>query len=119
MKNSSRIISTAKIFFLFISILGMIFRLQLWKGASEMLIIGLCSLAFLFAFEFQLQKKKRIPDFLWFIGASTACMGYLFKVQHWQGQDNLLYPGIAAAAIGFILRNNIQQKDEREKKDAE
>lgn len=109
-----------------IAILGTLFKVQHWPGASIMLTLGLAGLALgflpLFArYRIREAKKKNEPinKGLW-IGGIVAGMlvifGTLFKIMHWPGASIALivsWSMLAVVILPLLVLNQLKQSEHR------
>lgn len=90
-------------------LLGALFKLMHWPGASILLILGLGSFSFWFlpAALLNNYRKANMKHWKWvyivtFITFFIDTMGALFKIQHWPGAGWLLITGITLPFILFL-----------------
>ncbi len=109
-----------------ISILGTLFKVQHWPGASIMLTLGLAGLAlgFLPAFaRYRIKEAKRknesINKGLWIggiIAGMLVIMGTLFKIMHWPGAGIALIVSwslLAVVILPLLVLNQLKQSEQR------
>ncbi len=109
-----------------ITILGTLFKIQHWPGASILITLGLAGLAlgFLPAFaRYKIKEAKRknesINKGLW-IGGIIAGMlvifGTLFKIMHWPGASIALiisWSMLALVVLPLLVLNQLKQSEQR------
>jgi hypothetical protein len=109
-----------------ITILGTLFKVQHWPGASIMLMLGLAGLAlgFLPAYaRYRIRdaksKNEPINRGLW-IGGVTAgilvIIGTLFKIMHWPGAGIALiisWSMLAVVILPLLVLNQLKQSEQR------
>jgi len=90
-------------------LLGSIFKIQHWAGASVMYILGAASLCFLFMPLFlsvrikeKVGKLKIWTNVIGMLSAITLCLGILFKIMHWPGANNLMNIGGGLLILIFV-----------------
>src|SRR6056297_1222131 len=93
------IISTLSLILIIIGLLGAIFKLVHWPGASILLVIGGGGLAVLLMIWFFIGKST---DFKYLLALYFVVMllGILFKLMHWPGANMLLRAGYV---LSFIM----------------
>ena len=90
-------------------LLGSIFKIQHWPGASVMYILGATSLCFVFMPLFlsirikeKVGKLKIWTNVIGMLSAITLCLGILFKIMHWPGANNLMNIGGGILLLIFV-----------------
>lgn len=109
-----------------ITILGTLFKIQHWPGASILLTLGLAGLAlgFLPAFaRYRIREAKRknesINKGLWIggiIAGMLVIVGTLFKIQHWPGAGIALiisWSMLAVVVLPLLVLNQLKQSEQR------
>ena len=85
------------------------------KDLSPLLVIGFCTLAFLFGVKgIAASADRAIGELILNMGLSVLCMGLLYQIQHWPGSENMLYAGAAGTTTGVIARIFFSRKNENE-----
>ncbi len=111
-EKTERLISRAEIAGLMLAILSVILMTQKINGASQLMIIGLSLLAFVYAFLgnfskeiFELEKTDSfsLALFAGYIGLSVTAMGVLFIMQRWPGADIILKTGSFVTGAMFLF----------------
>ena len=85
-RNNSYVV-VSSIFFV-----GLLFKLMHWPGAGSVLIgsMRLIILALFFELVFQLKSKLKIPTATPHLLYMFFVFGFIFKLMHWYGANNLL-----------------------------
>lgn len=90
--------TTLAILLLMVSI-GLAFKQQQFAGANEMLIVGLTFTGYTMYFVgYYLTKTKWIGIFCGLV-MSVSGIGALFKIQHWEGAEEMRLIGISCSLI--------------------
>ena len=109
-----------------LTILGALFKIQHWPGASVALTVGLGSLALIFlpvyatakireAREKQTEINKRLL-FGGIIAGGLLILGVLFKIMHWPGAGFVILISWSAVAVVFIpllVLNQLREPENR------
>lgn len=114
-----KILKWVEVIALTITVLGVLFKIMHYAGANEMLMIGLLTLSsayFLSGFvmveppQAEDGKLKGFLDLLptilrkiMFIGLSVFCVGYLFRLLHFQGANEMLIIGIGTLIMSSLI----------------
>ncbi len=107
-------------------ILGSLFKVQHWPGASVMLTLGLTGLAFIFLPMYASyrireagEKNEQINKKLW-IGGTVAgilfILGALFKIMHWPGAGIVILASWSVVGVVFLPLLVINQLKQAESK---
>jgi hypothetical protein len=90
-------------------LLGSIFKIQHWPGASAMYLFGGALLCFLFMplfLSIRIQEKvgklKIWTNVIGMLSAITLCIGILFKIMHWPWTNNLMNIGGSLLILLFV-----------------
>jgi hypothetical protein len=107
-----------------IAILGTMFKVQHWPGASIMLVLGLVGLALVFLPAFARyrirdarQKNEPINKGLWIGGIAAGMLviiGTLFKIMHWPGAGIALiisWSMLAVVILPLLVLNQLKQSE--------
>ncbi|GHN01541.1 hypothetical protein WSM22_30300 [Cytophagales bacterium WSM2-2] len=87
---------------------GMLFKIQHWTGANELLMLGFAGLAVVFAPLLIVTKRSstssfsRTKDRLAFISLLLISSGGTLKILHMAAANELLILGVAAFSLGFL-----------------
>ena len=105
-------------------IVGALFKIEHWKGADLMLIVGLGSLAYVYLLSaFRLETilnpfDSSMPDYnaprsfyidallpknAW-IGGAVVWVGTLFRLMAWSGANQMLIVGTGVVLIAVVIR---------------
>jgi hypothetical protein len=108
------------------AILGTLFKVQHWPGASIMLTLGLAGLALVFLplfarYRIRESKKKNEPinKGLWIGGIAAGMLviiGMLFKIMHWPGASIAFLVSWSLVAVVFLpllVLNQLKQSENR------
>jgi hypothetical protein len=102
-----KIIEIAFWFGIIISIIGVLFRIQHWQGAAQMLIIGILTIAEVFFLKsFQVGNLKGSERFIHnvkYISLAVFSVGFLFQIMHWPGGIIMKMIGLVCFIFVFIL----------------
>lgn len=88
-----------------IALVGTLFKLQHWPGASILLVIGLSSLATLYfpmGFYFLTNKSEKIAAAVSGLFLSLVPIGIMFKVQHWPGASVMLSAAMVSVPLVYL-----------------
>jgi|GEM_PF-1173350 len=109
-----------------ITILGTLFKVQHWPGASIMLTLGLVGLALVFLplfarYRIREAKKKNEPinKGLWIGGIAAGMLvilGTMFKIMHWPGAGIALIVSwslLAVVILPMLVLNQLKQSEHR------
>ncbi len=94
----SKILITIQGIFIFIFLVGMLFKILHWEGADLLLMIGLIGIPVVYLIHFLRKKNKGITDYLKAVWLGVFSTGLLFTILHWP-YANLL---IQIQAILFL-----------------
>jgi hypothetical protein len=109
-----------------ITMLGTLFKVQHWPGASIMLTVGLIGMAFLFLPMYASnrireagEKNEQINRKLW-IGGTVAgilfILGALFKIMHWPGAGIVILTSWSLVGVVFLpllVLNQLKQSESK------
>jgi hypothetical protein len=109
-----------------ITMLGTLFKVQHWPGASVMLTLGLTGMAFLFLPMYASyrireagEKNEQINKKLW-IGGTVAgilfILGALFKIMHWPGAGIVILTSWSLVGVVFLpllVLNQLKQSENK------
>lgn len=92
-------------------LIGSTFRTMHWPGSSLFLIVGFTLMIvsyFLYTYWKKLQAQKKGEEvkslsIVYIIGAVFVLAGIFFRIMHWQYSNILLFTGLAAALIDFLI----------------
>lgn len=79
----SRILITILSLFIFIVLVGMLFKILHWEGADLLLMIGLTGIPFVYLVHFFRKKNKKITDYLKVVWLFAFSTGLMFTILHW------------------------------------
>lgn len=109
-----------------ITILGTLFKVQHWPGASIMLTLGLAGLALVFlpmyaSYRIKESKEKNLPSNrrIWIGGTAAGILmilGALFKIMHWPGAGIVLiisWTLVAIILLPLIVLNQLKQEQNK------
>ncbi|MFL5753753.1 MAG: GldL-related protein [Bacteroidia bacterium] len=103
----------------FLMLLGCMFKVMHWPGASVMLILSVFLFCFLFLpsalvsnYKTQEGKYKALHA-VTFVVFALCMMGVLFKVMHWPGASLFLFIGLPLPFILFMPVYLYQTKDQK------
>ncbi|MGE0635898.1 MAG: hypothetical protein AB7G44_10135 [Bacteroidia bacterium] len=88
-----------------IALVGTLFKLQHWPGASILLVVGLSSLAMLYfplGFYFLTNKSEKIVATVSGMFLSFVPLGIMFKVQHWPGASAMLTIAMITVPLVYL-----------------
>ena len=97
-RNNSYVV-VSSIFFV-----GLLFKLMHWPGAGSVLIgsMTLIILALFFELVFQLKSKLEIQKATTYLFYILFVFGFIFKLMHWYGANNLLIISFAGVSVMFL-----------------
>lgn len=96
-----------------IALVGTLFKLQHWPGASILLVIGLSGLAihyFPLGFYFLTNKSEKAVAAASGFFLSFAPLGILFKVQHWPGASVMLTVAMVTVPLVYLALFFLRKK---------
>lgn len=96
-----------------IALLGTLFKLQHWPGASILLVIGLSTLAMLYfpmGFYFLTNQSEKIAAAVSGMFLSFVPLGILFKVQHWPGASVILTVAMVTVPLVYLALFFLRKK---------
>lgn len=79
-------------FFIGLTILGALFKIQHWVGAGILLLISQLGICATYTIRFLLKKYKKRLDILKFLYIFSATTTYILTVQHWIRGEYRLFP---------------------------
>lgn len=82
---------------------GLLFKYFHWNGSGTILIISLCSLAFLFGIKASHSEEENIATKVLYVSFSIFALGFLFLIQHWEGAQMMLKINGITFAASLIL----------------
>lgn len=100
--NWTRQLSTLRYFAIAVVIIGLVFKTLLWPLANMLLVLGLGSLACIFALSTFFFADVQMTRMLLGWGAATNVSGVLFSLLHWPGAIELLIVGVVMW-VGVLL----------------
>ena len=92
---------------------GLLFKYFHWTGSGTILIISLCSLAFLFASKATYTGEGNAATKVLYVSFSVFVLGFLFLIQHWEGARTMLMVSGIAFAVSLILFYVKRRKDSK------
>ena len=97
-RNNSYVV-VSSIFFV-----GLLFKLMHWPGAGSVLIgsMILIILALFFELVLQLKSKLEIPRAIPYLFYILFVFGFIFKLMHWYGANNLLIISFSGVSVMFL-----------------
>ena len=96
-----------------IALVGTLFKLQHWPGASILLVIGLSGLAMLYfpmGFYFLTNKAEKTIAAVSGLFLSFVPLGIMFKVQHWPGASVMLTVGMVTVPLVYLALFFLRKK---------
>jgi hypothetical protein len=88
-----------------IALVGTLFKLQHWPGASILLVVGLSTLAMLYfplGFYFLTNKSEKTVAAASGLFLSFVPLGIMFKVQHWPGASAMLTAAMITVPLVYL-----------------
>jgi hypothetical protein len=79
--------------------IGVVFKQQHFQGANEILILSLGAICYAMYFLGYYLAKIRWVGILCGVILATSIVGVLFKIQHWEGADEMLLIGLSCSLI--------------------
>lgn len=102
-------------------IFGLLFKIMHWPGCNELLIISLFSAACVVALaSFQIPEEStlglRPRQALWlnyfaYLSLSVLILGFLFKIMHWPGCNEMLIIGIGCLSVASVIKGFMVRLD--------
>ena len=106
-----------------ITIIGTLFKIQHWPGASILVSVGLITLALIFLPLYarykirETKKDEKSVNRIW-IGGTIAgilfILGALFKIMHWPGAGIVIissWTTVAIVLLPFVVLNQLRQEE--------
>ncbi|MBC7778127.1 MAG: hypothetical protein H7246_22025 [Phycisphaerae bacterium] len=86
----------------FLTLMGLLFKLESWPNASVMLVLGM-PLGFVGLVLIVLNAMKTKPNIFLIIGFFLTLMGFLFKLKSYPNVSEMLMLGMLLGFVGFVL----------------
>jgi|LakMenE18May11ns_1017448.scaffolds.fasta_scaffold9914547_2 hypothetical protein len=103
------------------SVISLLFKIMHWPGANELLILSLGSIAYFAAIAaFQIPEESTLGlrprqvlllNYFAYLSLTLLILGFLFKIMHWPGCNEMLIIGIGCLSIASVIKGFMVRLD--------